>query len=397
MLLLLGSLPLLLMTGYYLIFSTKLSIDGILAILQSNIQESLEFITVYFKLEVLNLGAVKIILILLSIRSVYNRIYLDGIPPPVKQKFAVLLLIILLLSNISFAGKTYLARAFQDALKQMEQIKKFTADSKLREEKLNVDKYLFSEVANLNFALIIGETHARSNMSVYGYSKETTPWLNKAAADKKMILLQNWFSNAAVTTHSLEYALTAKNQYSDIYEELKPEPGSKDSIMEDVIFEAELVKQIEVNIDYILMLVAKYHDGNCEDKEILVAIQKAIKSSLQLRSKKELIENFIATVNTSTDVNSDWQQFVKEQRENDIQTLIKEEKLKPEETRKFVDNAFRDGVLKTTGTDVDRLMPPVSRFGGGNRTAKKTGIINKLKAFFEKYFGLGIANDETIE
>lgn len=185
--------------------------------------------------------------------------------------------------------------------------------------------------------------------------------------------------------------------YNDIYEELKPEPGNKDSIMEDVVFEAELVKQIEVNIDYILMLVAKYHDGNCEDKEILVAIQKAIKSSLQLRSKKELIENFIATVNTSTDVNSDWQHFVKEQRENDIQTLISEEKLKPEETRKFVENAFRDGVLKTTGTDVDRLMPPVSRFGGGNRAEKKTGIIDKLKAFFEKYFGLGIANDETIE
>lgn len=122
----------------------------------------------------------------------------------------------MLLSNISFAGKTYLARAFQGALKQMEQIKKFTADSRLREEKLNVDKYLFSEVANLNFALIIGETHARSNMSVYGYSRETTPWLNKAAADKKVILLQNGFSNAAVTTHSLEYALTAKNQYSDI-------------------------------------------------------------------------------------------------------------------------------------------------------------------------------------
>lgn len=185
--------------------------------------------------------------------------------------------------------------------------------------------------------------------------------------------------------------------YNDIYEELKPEPGSKDSIMEEVVFEAELVKQIEVNIDYILMLVAKYHDGNCEDKEILIAIQKAIKSSLQLRSKKELIENFIATVNTSTDVNSDWQQFVKEQRENDIQILISEEKLKPEETRKFVENAFRDGVLKTTGTDVDRLMPPVSRFGGGNRAVKKTGVIDKLKAFFEKYFGLGIANDKTIE
>lgn len=166
----------------------------------------------------------------------------------------------------------------------------------------------------------------------------------------------------------------------------------------DVVFEMELVKQVEVNIDYILMLVTKYHDGNCEDKEIIVAIDKAIKSSLQLRSKKELIENFIATINTKTDVNADWQRFVKDQRETDIQALIDEEKLKPEETRKFVENAFRDGVLKTTGTDVDRLMPPVSRFGGGgSRDKKKQTVIEKLKAFFEKYFGLVNAGESFSE
>ena len=159
--------------------------------------------------------------------------------------------------------------------------------------------------------------------------------------------------------------------------------------MDDVVFEMELVKQVEVNIDYILMLVTKYHDGNCRDKEILVAIDKAIKSSLQLRSKKELIENFIATINTSTDVNTDWLRFVREQQEVDIQALIREERLKPEETRKFVWNAFRDGILKTTGTDVDRLLPPVSRFGdSGSRDKKKLTVIDKLKAFFEKYFGL---------
>lgn len=60
--------------------------------------------------------------------------------------------------------------------------------------------------------------------------------------------------------------------YHDVYDEIKPKPGSRDSIMEDVVFEMELVKQVEVNIDYILMLVTKYHDGNREDKEILVAI-----------------------------------------------------------------------------------------------------------------------------
>jgi type I restriction enzyme R subunit len=149
----------------------------------------------------------------------------------------------------------------------------------------------------------------------------------------------------------------------------------------------ELVKQIEVNIDYILMLVAKYHQSNCEDKEILVAIDRAIKSSLELRSKKELIDGFISTINAKTDVQSDWHKFVQQQKETDIANLIDEEKLKPEETRRLIDNSFRDGSLKTTGTEIDKIMPPVSRFGGGNRAEKKQGIIDKLKAFFEKIPG----------
>jgi type I restriction enzyme R subunit len=83
-----------------------------------------------------------------------------------------------------------------------------------------------------------------------------------------------------------------------------------------------------------------------------------------------------------------------------LTSIIATEKLKAEETRKFVANAFRDGALKTTGTEIDKLMPPVSRFGGGNRAKKKQGVIEKLKAFFEKYFGLGIAEmqaEDTIE
>jgi len=102
-----------------------------------------------------------------------------------------------------------------------------------------------------------------------------------------------------------------------------------------------------------------------------------------------LIERFLETINASTNVSADWQKFVRQQRQKDIQTLIQEEKLKPKETCKFVSNAFRDGVLKTTGTDIDQMMPPVSRFGGGSpRDKKKQTVIEKLKTFFEKYFGL---------
>ncbi len=176
--------------------------------------------------------------------------------------------------------------------------------------------------------------------------------------------------------------------YIDLYQEYrKGADGDKETINDDIIFEIELIRQIEVNIDYILMLVAKYQESNCKDKTILTTIDKAINSSIELRSKKELIERFIEQVNVSTKIDEDWRRFLHERKEADITAIIEEEKLKPEETRRFIDNALRDGMLKTTGTAIDKIMPPVSRFGGG-RAAKKQGIIEKLFKFFEKYFGL---------
>lgn len=176
--------------------------------------------------------------------------------------------------------------------------------------------------------------------------------------------------------------------YLDLWHKTKKERLEKENINDDIVFEIELIKQVEINIDYILMLVAKYYDGNCEDKEILVTIDKAVNASVALRSKKELIENFIDTVNATTEVDDDWRQFVLEQRESELSDIIVEEGLKPEETRKFMGNSFRDGVLKTIGTDIDKILPPVSRFGGGGRAAKKQGVVEKLAKFFEKYFGL---------
>ena len=184
-----------------------------------------------------------------------------------------------------------------------------------------------------------------------------------------------------------------QSRYIDLYDKYRrKDSGDKENINDDIIFEIELIKQVEVNIDYILMLVEKYHDGNCEDKEILSTIRKAVDASIQLRSKKELIEQFISRVNVESSVQSDWRRYVSEQEDADLTAIISGENLKPIETRKFMENAFRDGAIKTTGTDIDKLMPPVSRFGGGNRSKKKQGIIEKFKVFFEKYFGLGIAD-----
>ena len=129
-------------------------------------------------------------------------------------------------------------------------------------------------------------------------------------------------------------------------------------------------------------------EGRPKDKEILVSINKAIDSSLQLRSKKQLIDTFIAGINDVDDIMIEWHEFVAEQKEKELAQIISQEGLKDAETRKFVDYSFRDGNMKTTGTDIDKIMPAMSRFGGGNREIKKKNIIERLLAFFEKFFGI---------
>ena len=180
-------------------------------------------------------------------------------------------------------------------------------------------------------------------------------------------------------------------RYQDLRDEWKNHKpgGEKEDITDDIVFEIELIKQIEINIDYILLLVQKYHDSHCDNKEVLITIRKAVDASPELRSKKALIETFIAGINDVSDVMLEWRTFVAEEKERQLVAIIQEENLKDDETRRFMESSFRDGSVKTTGTDIDRLMPPISRFGGGNRTVKKQAIIDKLMAFFNRFFGIG--------
>lgn len=181
-----------------------------------------------------------------------------------------------------------------------------------------------------------------------------------------------------------------QSHYLDLREKWRRRThADKEVVNDDLIFETELIKQVEINIDYILMLVQQYHESNCQNKDLLVSINKAIGASMNLRSKKELIEDFVDAVNSDVDINGAWEEFVKQKKEEELEAIIKEEKLKPSETKKFIDNAFRDGQVRTTGTDLDKILPPMSRFGGGgNRTYKKMTVIEKIQSFFEKYFGL---------
>jgi type I restriction enzyme R subunit len=175
--------------------------------------------------------------------------------------------------------------------------------------------------------------------------------------------------------------------YIDLYNEFRNrEKHDSEDITDDVVFEMELVKQVEVNIDYILNLIREYHKGHLNDVEIKINIIKAIDSSVELRDKKELIEKFIDALTPESDVDTDWPTYVKAQKEKELTDIITAEHLKPEETRKFMSEAFSDGVVSDSGTAIAKILPPMSRFTpNGEYNQKKNRVVEMLRAFFEKF------------
>ena len=178
--------------------------------------------------------------------------------------------------------------------------------------------------------------------------------------------------------------------YIDLYDKYrKQNEGDIVNVNDDIVFEMELIKQVEINIDYILYQIAQLHDDHAKDKEIRLSIQKAISSSPDLRNKKDLIEDFIDQLTPEKDVNDDWHKFVKQQQQEQLDEIIREEQLKPEETYEFVSQSFRHGEIEETGTAITRILPPIPLFSknkNNDRGRKKRNVITKLKAFFDRFF-----------
>lgn len=182
-----------------------------------------------------------------------------------------------------------------------------------------------------------------------------------------------------------------QSTYLEIYQGLKKvEDADKESIVEDLVFEIELVKQVEINVDFILILIRGLQGASAsENKEIKARISKTVLSSFSLRSKKDLIEKFVDSINNDSDVEGEWRKFIAEQKQVELHEIIKEENLNAEATEEFINKAFTDGELKTAGTAIIKLLPAKNMFSPGLEHAlQKAFVIDKLKAFFERFSNL---------
>jgi type I restriction enzyme, R subunit len=225
---------------------------------------------------------------------------------------------------------------------------------------------------------IVGEQNQKDFIRLYG-----------AILRVKNILVtfDEFASNEILTDRDVQ---DYHSMYIDLYNEFrKGSEDNKENVNDDVVFEMELIKQVEINIDFVLNLIKRYHEDHTKNKELLIDINKAIDSSMELRNKKDLINQFITSLDVHSVVDEDWQKFVEKKKIEELEQIIDKESLDREATYTFIKNAFRDGSVAVTGTAISKVLPPVSRFSPtGERTHKKESVLNKLTSFFERFFDI---------
>lgn len=183
-----------------------------------------------------------------------------------------------------------------------------------------------------------------------------------------------------------------RSVYLNFYAEYRKDADAeKEEINDDVVFEIELIKQVEINVDYILMLVKNYREqrGDGDDKEIRAEISRAVDASPSLRNKKDLVEAFVDSVSASGEIDEEWRAFIAARKEVELSRIIEDEHLRPDEARVFIERSFRDGAIQSSGTAITKVLTPVSRFAAaGGHGEKKKRVLKKLGEFFDRFFGL---------
>lgn len=188
--------------------------------------------------------------------------------------------------------------------------------------------------------------------------------------------------------------LDYRSFYNELHEKYRPKGGELTNINDDLVFEMELMKSIEINIDYILFLVGQLNGEDNHDREIIIKAMKSIQASPDLRNKEELIRQFIESHTPDTDVHDQWGEFVRQSQRKEIETIIEEENLNRSKALDFIKQSFRNGEIRESGTGIADILPPMGLFGnaGARRAEKKKIVIKRLKEFFDRFFDISGGN-----
>ena len=241
---------------------------------------------------------------------------------------------------------------------------------------------------------VVGEQNQRDFLKLFGAILR---------ASNVLTSFDEFFAEGVVRFDEREW-----QDYVSMYLDMEPPPppSSKTpptNITGDLVYEAQLVDQIDINIDYILGLLVKWygeHMGEGSGDQVMqleLSVEKAISSSPTLRSKKQLILDFVRFValhKGADDFAKAWRRYVRRRLEADLDRIIQQERLKPDLTRRFVARSFRAGMVQDWGQDIVAILPPLT-MRGGVREAAKRRVVEMLNKLLVDYQGLGVG--ETLD
>lgn len=189
-----------------------------------------------------------------------------------------------------------------------------------------------------------------------------------------------------------------RSTYNDIRDWLRDERSSKEAEesnidWDDVVFEIDLLKSQEINLDYILELI---FDQNTKEKDkttLVEEIRRIIRASIGNRAKESLVVDFINetdldTIHEKAEIIKSFFEYAQEKQKVEASALIAEEKLNEEEAKRYITSSLKREFATENGTELNAILPRMSPLNPQYLTKKQT-VFQKISAFIEKFKGVG--------
>lgn len=189
-----------------------------------------------------------------------------------------------------------------------------------------------------------------------------------------------------------------RSTYNDIREwlrKIREEEKRENSKIDwdDVVFEVELLKSQEINLDYILELIFE-KNKKLKDKDALIEdITRLIRSSAENRAKESLVVDFIHTtdldaIQNKADIIDEFFLYAQGKQREEANNLIEEENLNREDAKRYLQNSLKREYASENGTELNEILPKMSPLNPQYLT-KKQSVFQKIKTFIEKFKGVG--------
>ena len=189
-----------------------------------------------------------------------------------------------------------------------------------------------------------------------------------------------------------------RSTYNDIRDWLRREKNGKEAEesqidWDDVVFEIDLLKSQEINLDYILELIFEHNKKTTDKAALIEEIRRVIRASIGNRAKESLVVDFINdteldSIEDKAGIIDTFFNYAQRKQKAEASEIITDENLNEEEAKRYITTSLKREYASENGTELNALLPKMSPLNPQYLT-KKQNVFQKISAFVEKFKGVG--------